>query len=135
MDPISIMTAAAAAFGSSALGEVAKKSVGEAWDGVKKAVQRALGSSSAVPALMEELQADPAGREAQLAVTRLTDVQLTGYPEVVTALGRLAETLAQNGIRIGTANVGTTVYIEKLQGGVAVAHGVTHISNTFSGDK
>src|ERR1700722_13745749 len=117
------MAAAAAAFGSSALGEIAKRSVGVAWDEVKKSVQQRLGSSSSVPALIDELRAAPAGSAgAERAVAQLAGEHLERYPEVVAAINQLSTALKHEGI---TINAGKVV-------GAAVNNGVMNM--TFNGD-
>ena len=128
MDPITVMAAAAAAFGSSALGEIAKRSVGVAWDEVKKSVQQRLGSSSSVPALIDELRAAPAGSPgAERAVEQLAGEHLERYPEVVAAINQLSTALKHEGITISpvTINAGKVV-------GAAVNNGVMNM--TFNGD-
>lgn len=123
MDPITVMAAAAAAFGSSALGEIAKRSVGLAWDEVKKSVHQRLGSSSSVPALIDELRTAPAGSPgAERAGEQLAAEHLERYPEVVAAINHLSTTLKHEGITISAGKIV----------GAAVNNGVMNM--TFNGD-
>lgn len=130
VDPITVMVAAAAALGSSALGEVGKRSVGHAWDEVKKAVQKRLGSSSEAPALIDELRSAPGGSAgAGRVVEQLSAAHLESYPEVVAAIGGLSKVLQHEGITIAPVNI----HAGKIFG-AGVNHGTINMNMTFSED-
>jgi hypothetical protein len=129
MDAISIITAAAAAFGNSAVEELAKRSIGEAWDGVKKAIHQRFGSSSEVPVLMDELRAAPAGSQGSTqVVARLAAANLDGDSEVAEPLRRLASVLGREGVKITPV----TVNAQKIFG-AGVNYGTMHM--TFNGEE
>jgi hypothetical protein len=129
VDPITIMAAATAAFGSSALGELAKRSVGYAWDEIKKSAQQRLGSSSNVPALMDELRAAPPGSPgASRATEQLSAVHLERYPEIVAAINRLSTALKHEGIPISPVTINAAKIV-----GAAVNNGTLNM--TFNRDE
>ena len=113
MDAISVLVAAAAAFGNAALGEVAKRSITDAWDGVKAALHKRHDSSSEVSGLLDELKATPSGHGTPQILDRLKEANLTSQPEVVQALNRLSEVLRRLGV--GTASA---VQVGELYGAV-----------------
>src|ERR1051325_5371063 len=98
VDTISLLTTAAAAFGNSAVGEVAKRSIGDAWDGLKRAIQHKLGPSSEVPALLDRLRTNPGSVEGGVLSGRLASANLDTHPKIVAALNRLSDILARLGL-------------------------------------
>jgi hypothetical protein len=130
VDPITVMVAAAAALGSSALGEVGRRAVGHAWDGVKKAIQQRLGSSSEVPTLIDELRSAPGGSVVGgQVVEQLSAAHLESYPEVIEAIGGLSKALQREGITIAPVNI----HAGKIFG-AGVNHGTINMNMTLSED-
>lgn len=97
MEPVSTLllqalTLIGGAAGGAVGTEVTKRAVGEAWDAVKKAVQRRFGKDHEAPMLIDELRRAEAGSMAsKLMVKRLDAFELDKDAEIVALTGELAQ--------------------------------------------
>jgi hypothetical protein len=93
VDWLPVFIQAAATFGNAALSEGAKRSVGEAWEAVKRAVVRKFGVTHEAPQLLDQLKALPPGVTAEQIGTKLATLSLDSDPDIAHALEALSATL------------------------------------------
>jgi hypothetical protein len=116
MDWLPIFIQAAATFGNAALSEGAKRTIGEAWDAVKKVVVRKFGATHEAPQLLDQLKTAPTGAAAEQIGAKLAAFSLDADPDIVRALEALSAAL-----KTGAAS--TTIAIADKVYGAQVNHG------------
>lgn len=137
MDPVvSILLQALPVLAGAAGTELAKRSIGEAWDGIKKALQRRFGDEHEAPRLLDELRATGAGAANIAAsgpseVTKYLATRLSGYPldsdaEIIALAQQLAAALPSAPATASVAMTADTMYGN-------VGHNAGSITQNFSG--
>jgi hypothetical protein len=119
MDPvIPILLQAAATFGNAALGDLAKRSVGEAWDAAVGTIKRRFGAEHPAPALVDGLR-NAAGNEVVTGIirTQLEPYQIGNDIDVQAVVQHLKEVLAQAATVPAVQGVGT-MHVKNLTGAV-----------------
>ena len=134
MEPVSILLfQALALLGVAAGTEVTKRAVGEAWDAVKKAVQRRFGQDHEAPLLMDELRAAQAGSVAsKLMVKQLDTFGLDKDAEIAALAQRLSEVMAA--ARTQDAAGEGQIHAGKVGVAVGVNRGTLNIGDIHLGD-
>lgn len=94
---ISVLTQVAGVLGSAALGEVAKRTVGESWDALKRVIVSKYGSSHLAPKLLEDLRARPTASEAERVARELAALKVTDDVDIARAFKTLAATVQIGG--------------------------------------
>lgn len=139
MEPVvSILLQALPVLAGAASTELAKRSIGEAWDGIKKALQRRYGAEHEAPRLLDELRATGAGAgAANIAASGPSEVskylatRLSGYPldsdaEIIALAQQLAAALPP-----AAATASVTMMADNMYGNVG--HNAGSITQNFSG--
>jgi hypothetical protein len=90
---------AAAAFGNAAVGEAAKRSIGEVWDALKNTVVRKSGTANEVPKLLDDLRAAPEALQAERVAAYLEPL-LRSDQEVAAVLENLSRVVQSAAITI-----------------------------------
>lgn len=137
MEPVvSILLQALPVLAGAASTELAKRSIGEAWDGIKKALQRRYGAEHEAPRLLDELRATGAGA-ANIAASGPSELskylatRLSGYPldsdaEIIALAQQLAAALPP-----AAATASVTMMADTMYGNVG--HNAGSITQNFSG--
>ena len=96
MEPVSaLLLQALTLIGGAAGSEVTKRAVGEAWEALKKAVQRRFGTGHEAPLLIDELRLTQAGSMAsKLMVKQLDAFELDKDAEIAALAQRLSQAMA-----------------------------------------
>ena len=134
MEPVStLLFQALALLGGAAGTEVTKRAVGEAWDAVKKAVQRRFGRDHEASLLMDELRTAQAGSVvSKLMVKQLDTFGLDKDAEIAALAQRLSEVMAA--ARAQDAAGEGQIHAGKVGVAVGVVHGTLNIGDIHQGD-
>ena len=93
MDPATIVIAAAAVSGASAVQEITKLAVAGIWSEMKAAIKRKFGADSTAIDVIDEVERLPAGTEpSPMLSNRINELGLANEPDIADALQRM-ETL------------------------------------------
>lgn len=96
MDAASIVLAAGAVLGTTAIEESTKLAIGGLWSSLKSMVSARWGAGGQALAVLEEVEARPLDRPAPEALTtRIGDLRLMDDPEVAAVLKRIEQMVAE----------------------------------------